>query len=86
MQECLHFPKTTLKEVSEVKFEEITIEEVRAGTTALSDQSNNPIEGGFKVSFYREGKKVGSIIGIMTPMEENQKIPPFTVDFINFSK
>ena len=69
-----------------MKFDGITIDEVKAGTTALFDQDNNPIEGGFDVSFYRDGKKVGSVVGIMIPMEENQKIPPFTVDFISFDK
>ena len=64
----------------------ITIDEVRAGTTALFDQQNNPVEGGFVVSLYRDGKEVGSVLGKMIPMEENQKIPPFTVDFFSFSK
>lgn len=69
-----------------MKFEEITIDEVRAGTTALFDQNNNPIEGGFNVYFYRNGEMIGSVVGIMASMEENQKIPPFTVDFISFGK
>ena len=69
-----------------MKFEGITIDEVRAGTTALFDQQNNPVEGGFAVSFYRDGKRVGSVTGVMVPMEENQKIPPFTVKFFALGK
>ena len=64
-----------------MKFEEITIDEVRASTIALSDKKGNPVEGGFAVSFYRDGKEVGSLLGTMIPYGENQKIPPFRVDF-----
>ena len=78
----LIFPKTTLKkEVFAVKFEGINIDEVKAGTVALSDKEGNPVEGGFFVSLYRDGKEVGCLHGIMIPYEENQKIPPFRVDF-----
>ena len=74
------------REVFTVKFDKITIDEVRAGTTALFDQQKNPVEGGFILSLYRDGKEVGSIVGKMIQMEKKQKIPPFTVDFFSFSK
>ena len=67
-----------------VKFEEITIDEVRAETVPLSDQETYSTDSGFSVSFYRDGKSAGSITGVMVPMEEKQKIPPFTVDFLAF--
>ena len=82
----LIFPKNNIKEVFTVKFDGITIDEVRAGTTALFDQENNPVEGGFVVSLYRDGKEVGSVVGQMIPMGENQKIPPFTVNFFSLGK
>ena len=69
-----------------MKLEEITIDEIRASTIALFDQQNNPVEGGFVVSLYRDGKEVGSVVGKMVPMEENQKTLPFTVNFFSFSK
>ena len=64
-----------------MKFDEITIDEIGASTTALFDQQNNPLGDALIVFLYRDGKEVGSVIGRMKPIEENQRIPAFIVDF-----
>ncbi|MXW22465.1 MAG: hypothetical protein F4X55_05235 [Candidatus Dadabacteria bacterium] len=67
-----------------MKFKEITIDEVRVGSVNLSDQETFSTDHGIAVDFYKGGKKVASIIGLMIPIKEGAEIPPFKVDFSPF--
>ena len=69
-----------------MKFKNITIDEVRIGTTNISDQETFSTDHGIVVRFYKDGNEIGSVVGLMIPINEGEEIPPFTVDFSPFMR
>ena len=51
-----------------MKFEEISIDEIKMSRTAVTDEGEVKEGDHFVLSLCREGKEVGSILGIITPM------------------